>query len=307
MTRIHFGFVMPADQLSQAHRETYVDDLDRALTLVGGHFDSAWIVDHLQFGRTDVLESFTTLAYMAARHPRLKFGHTVLCQSFRNPALVAKMGANLHFLTGGRFILGLGAGWHEEEYRAYGYDFPPAGLRVEQLEEAVQIIRALWTQPEATFHGRHYRIEQATCEPRPHPCPAILIGAFGPRMLRLTARHADWWNVSSTGAHEYGRMSALLDQACAEFDRDPGTVRRTWCGGCACAATVEAAKRLAGDRFSPGDEDDFGFVGTPPQIIEQMQAFIALGVDYFMLDCAGFPDLTSVELLIAEVLPALNG
>ncbi|MCB0185871.1 MAG: LLM class flavin-dependent oxidoreductase, partial [Caldilineaceae bacterium] len=97
---IQFGFTMPLDQLDKTKRARYVADLDRALTLVSGHFDAAWCIDHLQFGDTDVLEGFTTLAYMAARHPQLKFGHTVLCQSFRNPALLAKMGATLHFLSG---------------------------------------------------------------------------------------------------------------------------------------------------------------------------------------------------------------
>src|SRR6266545_4577647 len=114
MTKIQFGFTMPADQLEKSRRNTYVHDLNQALDLISGHFDSAWIIDHLQFGDEDILESFTTLSYMAALHPELKFGHTVLCQSFRNPALLAKMCATLQFMSGGRFILGLGAGWHEE-------------------------------------------------------------------------------------------------------------------------------------------------------------------------------------------------
>ncbi|MEZ4869403.1 MAG: LLM class flavin-dependent oxidoreductase [Caldilineaceae bacterium] len=115
MTQIQFGFTMPADQLDKAQRSTYVTDLDRALTLISGQFDAVWCIDHLQFGDADVLEGFTALTYMAARHPQLNFGHTVLCQSFRNPALLAKMGATLHFLSGGRYILGIGAGWHEED------------------------------------------------------------------------------------------------------------------------------------------------------------------------------------------------
>ena len=169
MTRIQFGFTMPADQLDKARRATFVNDLDRALALISGHFDSAWIIDHLQFGDDDVLESFTTLSYMAARHPQLKFGHTVLCQSFRNPALLAKMGATLQFLSGGRFILGIGAGWHEEEYQAYGYDFPSAHVRVEQLEETLQIVKALWTDEKATVHGKHFTVTEAHCEPKPDP------------------------------------------------------------------------------------------------------------------------------------------
>lgn len=303
---VQFGFVMPADQLDKHKRATYVADLERALTLIGGHFDSAWSVDHLQFGTADVLEGFTLLTYLAARHPQLQFGNTVLCQSFRNPALLAKMGATLHFLSGGRFILGLGAGWHAEEYHAYGYNFPPAGVRVEQLAEALQIIKALWTEPTATFCGRHYQIQDAYCEPKPAPRPPIMVGAFQPKMLRLTAHHADWWNVSSTGPRAYARMVQEFDQACAELGRDPATVRRTWCGGCACAPTVDKAKLLTGDRIDAESEEDFGFVGTPTQIVEQMGCFVELGVDYFMLDCAGFPDLGTLELLVDEVLPTMQ-
>src|SRR5688572_25737345 len=119
MTPVQFGFCMPAELRRPVLYGTFVEDLNRALDLIAGHFDSAWIVDHLQFGDTGVLEAFTALSYMAALHPGLKFGHAVLCQSFRNPALVAKMGATLQFMSGGRFICGMGAGWHAEEYAAY--------------------------------------------------------------------------------------------------------------------------------------------------------------------------------------------
>src|SRR5438094_2598951 len=113
MARVQLGFCIPADRLDKRRRATLVADLGRALDLIAGHFHSAWIIDHLQFGDADVLEGFTALAYMAALHPRLTFGHTVLCQSFRNPALVAKMAATLQLMSGGRFVLGIGAGWHE--------------------------------------------------------------------------------------------------------------------------------------------------------------------------------------------------
>jgi alkanesulfonate monooxygenase SsuD/methylene tetrahydromethanopterin reductase-like flavin-dependent oxidoreductase (luciferase family) len=282
-----------------------VADLNRALNLIAGHFDSAWMVDHLQFGDIDVLEGFTALSYLAALHPQLKFGHAVLCQSFRNPALLAKMGATLQFMSSGRFILGIGAGWHEEEYRAYGYDFPPAGVRVEQLEEVIQIIRAMWTQEKATFEGQYYRVNEARCEPRPDPIPTLMVGAFKPRMLRLAARYADWWNVSSSSTARYRPMVEAFEQACIEVGRDPSTVKRSWIGGCACAPTQDEAETFTAGRWSADDDEDFGFVGTPAQLVQQMRPFIALGVDYFMLDCGDFPKLTTLELLINEVLPAL--
>jgi alkanesulfonate monooxygenase SsuD/methylene tetrahydromethanopterin reductase-like flavin-dependent oxidoreductase (luciferase family) len=306
MAHIEFGFIMPADQLDKTRRGAYVEDLNRALAIVEDHFASAWCIDHLQTGDDDQLEGWTALCYMAAQHPRLKLGHTVLCQSYRNPALLAKMAATLQFLSGGRFVLGLGAGWHEEEFRAYGYDFPAAGVRVEQLDETLQIIRALWGEGPATFEGRHYHVTNAYCEPRPDPVPPLMIGAFRPKMLRLTAQYADWWNASSTGIHEYRRLSAQLDAACTEIGRDPATLRRTWGGGCVCAPTEARARAVGGTRYGTENEDDYNFVGTPAQVAAQMQPFIDMGVDYFMVDCGGWPDLTTLELLVSEVLPRLK-
>lgn len=306
MTPIQLGFIMPAGSRAKSGRGAFIEDLNHALSLVSGHFDSAWIVDHLMPDDTDQLEGFTALTYMAALHPQLKFGHTVLCQSFRNPALLANMVATLQYMSGGRFILGLGAGWHEAEYRAYGYDFPTNGVRVEQLDETLQIIRALWTQEKATFVGKHYRVIDAQLEPKPDPFPTIMVGAFKPKMLRLMARHADLWNVSSTHIDVYRRMVGEFERACAEVGRESSTVRRSWGGGCACAPTQQEAEALTEGRWSSHSLEDFGFTGTPQQVIDQMSPFIEAGIDYFMFDCGGFPRLTTLELLIKEVLPKLN-
>ncbi len=205
MPRIQFGLILPAELRDKQQLPTLVADMHRALDLAAGHFDSAWMVDHLQSGSDGLLESFTTLSYLAALHPQFKFGHTVVCQSFRNPALLAKMGATLQFLSGGRFMLGLGTGWAEEEYRAYGYEFPSNAVRVAQLEETIRIVQAMWTQSRATFDGQYYRVKDAACEPKPNPPPSIMVGAFQPKMLRLTAKYADGWNVSS----HPGRSRAL--------------------------------------------------------------------------------------------------
>ena len=302
MAKVQFGLVVPADALDKARRHLYMADVNCLLNYVKDSYDSAWFIDHLQFEDGDVLEGWTALTYLSALHPELRWGHSVLCQSFRNPALVAKMGATLQLMSGGRFILGIGAGWHEPEYRAYGYDFPPASTRVEQLDEALHVIKALWTQERATFEGQHYRIKEAWREPKPDPVPTIMVGAFKPKMLRLAARLADWWNVSSTGIADYRNYVHEFERACDEVGRDPSTVRRTWGGGCACAPTQQEVVEIAEERLQPGED----FVGTPQQLIEQMQPFVELGVDYFMLDCNGFPKLTTVEMLVNEVLPALN-
>ncbi len=308
MSKVQFGLIVPGDALDKSRRHLYSEDVDRLLTSVKGHFHSAWFIDHLQFGSADVLEGWTALTYLSALHPELHWGHTVICQSFRNPALLAKMAATLQFMSGGRFVLGIGAGGNEEEHQAYGYNFLSGGERVEQLDETLQILKAMWTQERATFEGKHYSINNASCEPKPIPIPPIIVGAFGPRMLRLAARQADWWNVSSTSIADYHTYLQEFGRACEDVGRDPRTVRRTWSGGCVCATTGNEIARLAAMRLQMGE--DFAYqpgedlVGTPVQLVEQIQAFVELGVDYFMLDCGGFPELTTIEMLISDVLPA---
>lgn len=305
MGKIELGLIVPENPFDPPSRHHYLKDLDVLLNHVKGHFDSAWCIDHLD---GDVLEGWTTVTYLSALYPELVWGHTVLSHPFRNPALVAKMSATLAFLTGGRYVLGIGAGGDEREHLAYGYEFPQGSIRVEQLDEALQIIRAMWTRDEVTFEGSYHRVIDARCEPRPDPVPPVAIGAFRPMMLRLVARHADWWNVSSTGIEEYRRLVEELERACDAVGRDPATVRRVWSGGCVCAPTEAEVRELAmrrgsGDVFYEAGED---LVGTPAQVIEQMAPFVELGVDAFLLGCGGFPRLTTVEWLINHVLPALN-
>lgn len=310
MPRVQFGLILPENPENppdHADRSRYLADVNPLLAAVAGHFDSVWLIDHLQ---GDVLEGWTALTYFSALHPSLRWGHTVLSLPFRNPALLANMAATLQLLTEGRFILGIGAGGQAAEHQAYGFDFPPGRARVAALDEALQIVKALWTQDRATFTGAHERVEDASCEPRPDPIPPIMVGAFRPQMLRLVARHADWWNVSSTGIDAYRAYHAELERACDEIGRDPATVRRTWSGGCVCAPTEAEIQSLAASHHRRGSASTYqpgeDFVGTPARLIEQMQPFVDLGVDYFMLDCGGFPNLTTVELLIHEILPALN-
>jgi alkanesulfonate monooxygenase SsuD/methylene tetrahydromethanopterin reductase-like flavin-dependent oxidoreductase (luciferase family) len=302
MANIQFGWSMPNGPRQASHRVSYVADIQRGLELIAGHYDSAWMVDHLQYDAAYLMEGWTALSYMAALQPRLMFGNAVICQSFRNPALLAKMAATFQYMSGGRFILGIGAGWKKDEYLSYGYDFPSPGTRVEELDETMQIINAMWRDEQATVRGKHYQVIDAWCEPKPDPLPPIMIGASKPRMLRLAARYADWWNVSWTGISDYRKKVTECEQACAEFNRDPATLRRTWFGGCVCGPTEDAVKTLNVSGISSAN----AFVGTPNQIIEQMLPFIELGVDYFILSSHGFPDLTTLETLMHEVLPALQ-
>jgi alkanesulfonate monooxygenase SsuD/methylene tetrahydromethanopterin reductase-like flavin-dependent oxidoreductase (luciferase family) len=126
--------------------------------------------------RTPVIECWTTLTFLAARYPQLRWGTIVLCQSYRNPALLAKMVANLCALLPGRVIFGIGAGWKEDEYRAYGYAFPRPAVRIRQLRETVEVAKLLWTADDATYAGQHYRVDHAHLHPKPDPLPPIMIG-----------------------------------------------------------------------------------------------------------------------------------
>src|SRR5215472_9358199 len=174
MPHIQFGLTLPSPR--QLPRADYLVAIRRSLELAAGHFDSIWFTDHLQYENALILDGWTALTYWAALYPQFSFGHAVLSQSFRNPALLAKMAATQQYMSGSRFILGLGAGWKEDEYRAYGYEYPSAATRVEELDETLQIIKAMWHHERATVQGKHYQVIDAWCEPRPDPVPTIMVG-----------------------------------------------------------------------------------------------------------------------------------
>src|SRR4051794_10504535 len=158
---------------------TLLERYRRALDVVGPEFTTLWVSDHLDVGEQPVIECWTFLAYLAATFPNHHVGSLVVGQNYRNPALLAKMAASLQTLSDGRLVLGLGAGWAEDEYRAYGYEFPSPRVRVDQLVETVKILRLLWQGGPATFQGEHYSIVDAWCRPVPATPIPILIGSDG--------------------------------------------------------------------------------------------------------------------------------
>jgi len=293
MAEIQFGWVLNGGPKREMSSREYNEISRRQVELLREQIASLWFVDHVQFGDSPVLEGWTALTYFAALYPQFQVGHMVLCQSFRNPALLAKMAATLQYLSQGRFVLGIGAGWHEEEYRAYNYAFPTPRARTEQLEETLQIVKALWTEKQVTFEGQHHTVNAAYCEPKPDPLPPIIVGGHGRRMLRLVARYADGWNIAWSKPVTYQEKLKAFEQACQKEGRDPTQVRRSWFGRCTCVTSSEESGTLNG----------MGLLGTPGQIIEQIQAYVDLGIDYFMLGTRDVTDLTTVELLAREVFP----
>jgi F420-dependent oxidoreductase-like protein len=194
-------------------------------------FDSAWVFDHfLAAGGTSIddtyLEAWTLLAGLAALTPRVQLGVLVSGNTYRNPALLAKQAVTVDQISGGRLVLGLGAGWHEREHAAYGFHFPPPGERVGRFKEAVQIITSLMREERTTFAGRYYRVDDAAFLPRPVRPAGIplLVGTRSPRMLRIAAQYADTVNMVATPDDVRAAGAALL-AACAEVGRDPATLR----------------------------------------------------------------------------------
>ncbi|GCE10850.1 LLM class flavin-dependent oxidoreductase [Tengunoibacter tsumagoiensis] len=302
MAQIELGWIVPVGS-NELTRKDFLSTIKQGLHTIAGHFDSVWLPDHLQFGDRPFLEGWTALTYLAAMEPELKYGHIVLCQLFRNPAVLAKMAATFQYMSQGNFILGIGAGWHEEECKAYHLPFPGPGQRVAELEEALQIIQALWKEDNVSFEGKYHQITNAFCIPRPEPIPPIMIAAFQPRMLRLTAKYADWWNIGAGEIEKTREMVAGLNAACEQIGRDPKSIRRTAMVGCYCARDEQKLKALLAKHQAPFPP---GFTGTPEQIVEQLQPLIELGFDYFMVNAGGFPDLTTLELLSSDVLPLLQ-
>src|SRR4051812_67372 len=236
MGRIKFGWVAPPiGPVKNDHVPLAISQQETIIPVAARYFDSLWVYDHF-FDMADRsnpwLESWTTLTWLAARFPTLQVGTLVLGLGYRNPALTAKMAATLQALSGGRLILGIGAGWREEEYRAYGYPFPKTSERVRQLDEAIQLIRQMWTDPAPTFHGEYFQIEDATCLPQPDPPPPIMVGSFGERILPLIARQADAWDVwawapDAWDPADYRRKWELLQGHAAAIGRDPATIFRS--------------------------------------------------------------------------------
>ena len=298
---IDFGLGMlagpPKGQISH-----WLSDLDASLTHFEGFFRSLWMTDHFFWDDDPTYEAWTALSFAAARWPQFEIGPIVLGQSYRNPALMAKMASTLQALTNGRLIMAIGAGWKEDEYRAYDYPFPSAGVRVEQLEDTLEIFKRLWTQPgKVSYQGKHYHLVDAYCEPKPEPMIPILVGGGGKKTTLLAAKYADMWNLPDAGYVSYFDRVKVLHGHCEAIGRDPKSIRLTWFGRLVVGKTEAEAQALGGGKWTK----DNAFVGTPMQVVEQMGAFIAGGVDYFMLEVLGLPNRDVIGMTL-DVLSTLR-
>jgi probable F420-dependent oxidoreductase len=247
----------------------------RAADDAGWH--GVWFADHYMPNtadgtpaRGDVYECWALLPALAAVTTRLRIGTLVSPTSVHHPALLAKRAATIDRLSGGRMVLGLGAGWQVNEHRAYGIELEPPGKRVSRFDEALQIVRSLLTEESTTFHGSCYEITDAPCDPKPVQSPLpILVGTRSPRMLGITARYADEWNTWAEPEQAAGHRAALV-AACEAAGRDPATMR----------TSINALIDLDGSAAASGRAI---LAGSAGQVADQLGRYAELGFDEFIL------------------------
>ncbi len=293
-------FESPAgvDPRSECLAESLIEADDRHVELAReGGFDTIWVEDHMNWREKAHLECFTTMAWLAGRHPGLRYGTMVCGQAFRNPAYLAKLAVNMDVLSGHRFVLGIGAGNNGDEHHQYGIPFPPPGERLDQMEEAIRIVRGLGRDCPATVHGRHYHVDDAFCSPLPErPIPLMIGGGGEQRTLRLVAEYADWWCADVGTVEAFARKNRILDAHCAAVGRDPRQIVRSqviWLSV----------------------EDDPGRVvrwpdlhivgGTPDEVAAELRAFIAAGAEHFQVRFMDYPDPAGMERFVRCVAPRI--
>ena len=215
-------------------------------------YTSVWAYDHFYpmyptLYPGYILDSWTLLPSLAAETSRLRFGVMVTCQSYRFPSVLAKMAATVDVMSGGRLEFGIGAGWHKQEYDAYGIPFPDGKTRIEQLAEAIELIKRIWTQDRANFEGKYYAVRELVSSPKPlqKPHPPIWIGGKGRKLLEVAARHADYVNIVSCSEETFRKRLDVLKTHCTRVGREFQSIEKTWHGKVIMADKEEDAKRKA--------------------------------------------------------------
>ncbi|HMG44672.1 MAG TPA: LLM class flavin-dependent oxidoreductase [Acidimicrobiales bacterium] len=307
---VHFGVTLP--QI----KRTWAEAHDAAVELEALGFDSLWVCDHLQgvpAPQLDILEAWTLLGAVAAVTSRVELGTLVTPPGFRPAAVLAKQAATVDAVAGGRVVVGLGSGWAEREFAAYGLPFPSVPERMEALAETAVLLRRLWTEERVTFSGRWVQADDAWCQPKPPRRLPLLVGGSGERLLlRVAAEHADIWNNTSTTQGELGHKIEVLRRHCAAVGRDPDEITVSQQCNVVLAADEDTARealakaaRLYGPEVGAGLERH-GIWGTPDQVIAAIERHIALGCRHFVMELFGRDTRIPARLFATEVLPAFR-
>jgi len=264
-------------------------------------------------GTVDHFEAMATLGALAAETSRARLGVLVLYVGYRNPASIAKAAATLDHISGGRFELGLGAGWHEQEAAAYGYDFPAIGTRLDMLDEASTIIRGMLTQERTTFSGEHYSVEDASNLPLPvqDRLPIWIGGTGEKKTLKLVAKHADGWNAAYTSVEAFARLNGVADQWCEKLDRDPATLDRsinlTFNLG-TTEAEVDAQRQQLRSAWGPAARRIEGgaLLCTPAEAVDRIGAYQEAGAGMVNIALRAPWNEEALDAYLEDVIPALR-
>lgn len=292
----------------------------------GDAFESIWVYDHFHAvpepNGEATHEAWSLINAFAASTSRVRLGQMCTCMAYRNPAYLAKVATTADVISGGRVEMGIGAGWYEHEWRAYGYGFPTAGERIAMLDEGVQIFKQLWTNGVATFAGKHYQVDGAQLSPLPLQVdgpPLWIAGGGEKKTLRIAAEHAQYTNFDGT-PEGFAHKSAVLAEHCAAIGRDLAEITRSANYNVVIGETeadvddkiawVEEHYALTVPAKAPGLAEDFRngpLVGTPEQVVEKLTALRGLGLEYaitYFADAAY--DRSSIELFADQVVPELR-
>jgi F420-dependent oxidoreductase-like protein len=277
-------------------------------------YDTAWTWDHFYPIEGEVsdpcLEGWMTLAALAAETSRVKVGVLVTGNTYRHPALLAKMGATLDHTSGGRLILGLGAAWYEREHQAYGIPFYTTAERIHRLDEAADIIIRLWTEKQTTYSGRYYRLVDAYCEPKPvqRPRPPVLIGGAGEKLtLGVVARHADIWNTFGS-PETFRRKISVLAEHCRRVGRAVEDIEICWAGA-GLITSSETEKRALVEFLAtlwggaPEEIEPATLIGSPQQVVDRIGRFLEEGVSHFIVTARPPFDHRFLETFAQKVIP----
>jgi F420-dependent oxidoreductase-like protein len=296
-------------------REKWATTLRTAALAEELGLDSLWVYDHVHNvpvpAHETVFECWSTMAALAQATSTIRLGQMVSCAGYRNPALVAKITATIDVISGGRLDWGIGAGWYEQEFQAYGYEFPSAADRIRMLRETVEIVTLMWSEPDATYEGRHFSVTGAQCDPKPlqSPRPPVWIGGGGEQLtLRVVARHADRSNFGGS-PDEWAHKRDVLRRHCADVGRDPDEITMTWSPEVFIREDEDEIVR-GGTRSFWGEEfgswRDGNLVGTPEQVCEKLAAYRALGCGGIVPWCSDYPEDETLRLLATKVAPELR-
>lgn len=309
--KIRFGIQTPPQNTTwQELRDAWklIDSLD---------YNTAWVFDHffaiLSHPSGPCFEGWTSLAALAAQTSRVQAGVLVTGNTYRHPALLAKMGATVDHASGGRLIMGIGGAWFEQEHNAYGVPFYTTAERIHRLDEAAQIINQLWSEKQVTFEGRYYKLKDAYCEPKPlqKPRPPIMIGGSGEKLtLGVVAKHADQWNTF--GSSEVFRHKInVLRQHCVAVGRNIDEIEVSWAGAAHVTESRQERDELLGrwaaafgitaDQYAPG-----ALVGSASEVRDKINQFIDAGVTHF-IGIANPPfNHESIRRFAEEVIPSFR-